>query len=59
MWLVREPLDQGTLVRVLPQASVIRTPLHLVWPRTRFLPHKLRVTIDLLVEAIPGVLALD
>lgn len=59
LWLVRQPLDQGTLVRVLPQASVIRTPLHLVWPRTRFLPHKLRVTIDLLVEAIPGVLALD
>jgi len=56
---VRQPLDQGTLGRVLAQASVIRTPLHLVWPRTRFLPHKLRVTIDLLVEAIPAVLALD
>lgn len=59
LWLVREALGQGALVRVLPQASVSRTPLHLVWPRTRFLPHKLRVTIDLLVAALPGVLALD
>lgn len=59
LWLVRAPLQQGTLVRLLPQASASRTPLHLVWPRTRFLPHKLRVTIDLLVAALPAVLTVD
>ncbi|SOY58588.1 putative TRANSCRIPTION REGULATOR PROTEIN, LysR [Cupriavidus taiwanensis] len=59
LWLVRAPLQQGTLARVLPHASVSRTPMHLVWPRTRFLPSKLRVTIDLLVAALPAVLALD
>ncbi|MDQ0140391.1 LysR family transcriptional regulator [Cupriavidus necator] len=59
LWLVRAPLQQGTLARVLPHASVSRAPMHLVWPRTRFLPSKLRVTIDLLVAALPAVLALD
>jgi hypothetical protein len=33
--------------------------MHLVWPRMRFMPHKLRVTIDALLEALPALLAAD
>lgn len=55
-WLVKEQLDSGTLVRVLGEASSIMVPLHAVWPHTRFLPYKLRVVIDALLEAIAPTL---
>ncbi|MEE9098847.1 LysR substrate-binding domain-containing protein [Pseudomonas nitroreducens] len=58
-WLVRESLRTGALVQVLETASVVNTPLHVLWPHTRFLPCKLRVTIDALLEAIPPLLAPD
>nr|WP_310141227.1 hypothetical protein [Burkholderia ambifaria] len=33
------------------------TPMHVVWPATRLLPHKLRVAIDAVLAAIPPLLA--
>ncbi|MGU7780428.1 LysR substrate-binding domain-containing protein [Burkholderia sp. PU8-34] len=57
LWLVRDALRSGALVRVLGDASSVGTPLHVVWPGTRFLPYKLRVTIDAMLAAIPPLLA--
>lgn len=56
-WLVRDALRTGALVRVLEHASSAGTPMHVVWPATRFLPHKLRVAIDAVLAAIPPLLA--
>ncbi|MCC8404599.1 LysR family transcriptional regulator [Paraburkholderia sp. MMS20-SJTN17] len=56
-WLVRDALSTGALIRVLDRASSTGTPMHVVWPGTRFLPYKLRVTIDAMLAAIPPLLA--
>lgn len=56
-WLVCDALRTGALVRVLDHASSGGTPMHVVWPATRFLPHKLRVAIDAVLAAIPPLLA--
>jgi DNA-binding transcriptional LysR family regulator len=63
-WLVNEHLQSGTLVRVLVDASSITVPLHAIWPRSRYMPCKLRVVIDALLDAIapslqPAVKKLD
>jgi DNA-binding transcriptional LysR family regulator len=59
LWQVHEELRDGRLVRVLAHEPSATTPMHLVWPRMRFMPHKLRVTIDALLEALPALLAAD
>jgi DNA-binding transcriptional LysR family regulator len=46
-------LQSGALVGVLGEASSVMVPLHAIWPRTRYLPYKLRVVIDTLLDAIP------
>jgi DNA-binding transcriptional LysR family regulator len=39
-WLVHEPLRDGRLVQILPDAATDGLPLHLVWPRSRQLQPK-------------------
>ncbi|CAB5718832.1 D-malate degradation protein R [Delftia tsuruhatensis] len=56
LWRVRDALDSGALVRLLPEVRSAAIPLHVLWPRTRFLPYRLRVTIDALLETIPPLL---
>lgn len=56
LWRVREALDDGRLVRVLAHVPSAITPLHLVWPRMRFMPYKIRVTIDALLLTLPAQL---
>ncbi|KWF37010.1 LysR family transcriptional regulator [Burkholderia pseudomultivorans] len=56
-WLVRDALRTGVLVRVLDHMASAGTPMHVVWPATRFLPYKLRVTIDAVLAALPPLLA--
>lgn len=56
LWRVREALDDGRLVRVLTHVPSAVIPLHLVWPRMRFMPYKIRVTIDALLLTLPSQL---
>ncbi|UXU86504.1 LysR family transcriptional regulator [Burkholderia sp. S-53] len=56
-WLVRDALRTGALVRVLEHVPSAGTPMHVVWPATRFLPYKLRVAVDAMLAAIPPLLA--
>lgn len=54
-WLVRGALREGTLVEVLPDATVGRqTDIHALWPRAPYLPARVRVAIDLLAEKLPS-----
>lgn len=39
-WLVHEPLRDGRLLQILPEAETDGLPLHLVWPRSRQLQPK-------------------
>jgi DNA-binding transcriptional LysR family regulator len=48
---VRE-LESGRLVRVLPSHVAPGPPLHLVYPSARYLPHRVGVFRDFLVESL-------
>lgn len=55
-WLVRGALRAGQLEEVLANATVGRqTDIHALWPRAPYLPARVRVAIDLLVEKLPAV----
>jgi len=55
-WLVREAMEAERLVEVLPEATAARrTDIRALWPRAPYLPHRVRVAIDALVETLPSV----
>ena len=58
VWLVREALDQGRLVRVFEEPQAFGYAVHAVWPHARAMPLKTRVLIDLLVERLVPALTL-
>lgn len=51
-WLIKEPIQQGRLVQLLPQWQVAATDFStgawLLYPSRKYLPHKTRVLIDFL-----------
>lgn len=47
MYLCREACEEGTLVRVLPEWHAKADPVHIVYPRQRFMPPRLRAFVDL------------
>lgn len=49
-WLVGEQLRSGELVTVLDQYAGARMPIHVIWPKTRYLQPKLRTVIDELLR---------
>jgi DNA-binding transcriptional LysR family regulator len=49
-WTVRHDLADGGLIEVLKPYAVEGQPISVVYPPTRHVPRKLRVTIDFLVE---------
>lgn len=48
-WLVQEHVDRGALVTVLDEYAGAAMPIHVLWPRTRYIQPKLRVVIDALL----------
>jgi DNA-binding transcriptional LysR family regulator len=44
-------LARGTLVPVLPRATLARIPVHAVFPSRRHLPRRVQIVLDALVEA--------
>ncbi|MBH1547375.1 hypothetical protein I5U09_16900 [Stenotrophomonas maltophilia] len=53
-WLVRDALMDGQLQEVFPAASSPVYPIHAVWQRMPHLPLKTRVTVDALLQQLPG-----
>lgn len=51
-YLCRQECDSAQLIRVLPEWHAQADPIHLVYPRQRFMPPKLRVFIDLAAEEL-------
>ncbi|HSG22840.1 MAG TPA: LysR family transcriptional regulator [Azonexus sp.] len=47
VYLCRPECEHGRLVRVLPQWQAKADPLHIVYPRQRFLPPRLKAFVDL------------
>lgn len=45
-WLVQTPVEQGLLVPVLEACAGAEMPIHVIWPRTRYLLPKVRMVVD-------------
>lgn len=57
LWLVQDLLDDGKLMRVLPQWEGAPQPLHLLCPTRRYQPLKVRLLLAYLqaqIAALPG-----
>lgn len=52
-WLVREPLAQGRLVRLLSDLRSAPLETSAVWAANQAMPLRLRLAVDLLVEQLP------
>ncbi len=51
-WLVRSHIDSGRLVRILTDVPALSFAAHVVWPRTQYMPPKLRLMIDTLADRL-------
>ena len=45
-WLVQTHIQQGLLVPVLEQYAGAEMPIHVIWPRTRYIQPKIRMVVD-------------
>lgn len=52
IYLCREECQDGRLKRVLPEWHAKADPLHIVYPRQRFIPPKLRTFVDLAAQEL-------
>lgn len=48
-WLIQEHLARGTLTTVLDEYAGAAMPIHVIWPRTRYIQPKVRIVIDALL----------
>jgi DNA-binding transcriptional LysR family regulator len=55
-WLVRERLNAGELVEVLPDEGRLPYDVHALWLQTPHLPPKVRVAIDALAAKLPRLM---
>lgn len=58
-WLIAPYVRAGKLALVMDSQRVLATDIHVVWPRTRYLPYKTRTAIDAIVAEIPPLIGHD
>jgi len=58
-WMIWHELRDQRLSLVMGADQLVATDIHVVWPRARHLPSKVRAAIDALVEEVPQVLGQD
>lgn len=56
-WLLARHVKNGELVVVKGRCNLPPQDIHAVWPKTRYMPSKIRCAIDALVAGIPTLLA--
>ena len=55
-WLVRERIQTGSLVRLLPDQPEYLYDVYALWLQTPHLPLKVRLAVDTLAQALPGLM---
>ncbi|AJZ63732.1 bacterial regulatory helix-turn-helix, lysR family protein [Paraburkholderia fungorum] len=55
-WLVRERIQTGSLVRLLPDQPEYLYDVYAVWLQTPHLPLKVRLAVDALAQALPELM---
>lgn len=56
-WLLARHVKNGELVVVKGRCNLPPQDIHVVWPKTRYMPPKTRCAIDALVAGVPALLA--
>lgn len=56
-WLTCQQVRAGKLTLLMSSQRVLATDIHVVWPRTRYLPYKTRTAIDTLVAEVAPLIA--
>ncbi|WP_223645318.1 LysR family transcriptional regulator [Corallococcus sp. EGB] len=56
-WVLREDLQRGRLLHLVPQWQAAPLPMSLIYPAARFHPARLRRFVELMRERIPAALA--
>ncbi len=51
-WLIKDELENGELVEILPALATVGLPLHLVWRRSRQLIPKVNALLELLTDGL-------
>ena len=51
-WLIKDELDRGELVEILPDLATVGLPLHLVWRKSRQLTPKVDAVLALLTDGL-------
>ncbi|MBB6581711.1 LysR family transcriptional regulator [Ralstonia solanacearum] len=54
-WLVRDRIQAGALVALWEKRPAASMDSHAIWPATDYMPLRVRLAIDTLVEKLPGV----
>lgn len=55
-WLVRERIRTGALVPLWEDRPAASLESHAIWPATDYLPLRVRLAIDTLIETLPGTI---
>ncbi|MEI9405754.1 LysR family transcriptional regulator [Mesorhizobium argentiipisi] len=56
-WLVRDRIEDGTLVRLLPEQRDYPYDCHALWLQTPHLPLKVRLAVDALAAGLPKMMS--
>lgn len=51
-WLIKNELERGDLVEILPELATVGLPLHLVWPKSRQLTPKVDAALEMLTNGL-------
>ncbi|WCM91865.1 LysR family transcriptional regulator [Acidovorax sp. NCPPB 2350] len=57
-WLVRDRIQAGTLVALWEKRPAASMDTHAIWPATNYMPLRVRLAIDTLVDKLPRVAGL-
>ena len=54
-WTVKEDIQQGRLIPLLPEWQPTALPVHLVYPWSRYYPARLRRFLEMMKQVMPGI----
>jgi len=54
-WTVKEDIQQGRLIPLLPEWQPTALPVHLVYPWSRYYPARLRRFLEMMKRVMPGI----
>ncbi|MCG5127869.1 LysR family transcriptional regulator [Enterobacter mori] len=54
-WTVKEDIQEGRLISLLPEWQPTALPVHLVYPWSRYYPARLRRFLEMMKQVMPGI----